>query len=472
MKGNNEEEGSMKFIIFGTGKYYKKYRKIFSSDQIICLVDNDLKKQGCELDGKKILSPNNVDFDQCDYVIVLIKKNIEIIKQLVSLGVADEKIKSFCDLAMLLGIDIEVQRGEKVLKFSEWIVEKKEKRVLICSHELSRTGVPVAMMHMAILLKKMGWNVVIASLKGGTLESELKERSIDFISDVDIHSYNSNFIHIVAKMDFVILGTIGLSEIGRNIASSKVPVLWWLHESQDSCFKNSSLFEMSNIHYYGGGKRVVERFLEYYPNQKIEKLLYYIPAIENNYIIKDSNFTIALLGSICRRKAQDIFIQAIDMLPQEKKKNAEFVVIGKMLENWEINSILKNSLNLKYMDEMSQIELDKYYNEIDVLVCPSRDDPMPIVVTQAMQHSIPCIVSDQVGQMEYIQNNENGFVFESENVEQLSKILEYCIDNAKELPQIGKKSHKIYEDFFSERVMESNLKTIINEVLLRERNDV
>ena len=32
------------------------------------------------------------------------------------------------------------------------------------------------------------------------------------------------------------------------------------------------------------------------------------------------------------------------------------------------------------------------YKEIDCYVCASRDDPMPIVATEAMQNNVPVIV--------------------------------------------------------------------------------
>ena len=144
-------------------------------------------------------------------------------------------------------------------------------------------------------------------------------------------------------------------------------------------------------------------------------------------------------------------------------------MIGTVVEPCiDLDSVLQKEPRIFYLGEMKQEELKQYFCSIDLLVCPSRDDPMPVVVTQAMQHGVPCVVSDQVGQMEYIKNGENGYIFHSENSEELSRILEHCISCPEDLHVIGEKSRQIYEDCFSEKAMKDNLSDIISRILLQE----
>lgn len=83
---------------------------------------------------------------------------------------------------------------------------------------------------------------------------------------------------------------------------------------------------------------------------------------------------------------------------------------------------------------------------------------MPIVVTQAMGNGIPCIISTEVGQVEYINDKENGIVIEA-------GAMEYCINNRDKLPEMGRLSEKIFETYFSETIMrrksEEMLKTYL-----------
>lgn len=463
----------MKFIVFGTGIYYQNLKKYIKSEDIVCFVDNAPDKQGSLLDGKKILAPQQADFSQCDYVLVLIMRNTAAIEQLCTLGVEKKRIKSFYDLGEFLNIDIEVCRNSGNMALSEWTAGYFSKNVLIVAHELTRNGVAVVLMHVAILLKKMGYHVLMTSLIGGGLEEELADNDIDYIPNINICYRSVNFRDAVSQMEFVLLGTIGLSDVGCSLQPLGVPIMWWMHESNDKNFKDFPLPEGKNIHYYAGGQRVIEYFNRYYPKRKIDKLLYFLPS-ESGYEKQQSkDFVVAVIGAINFRKAQDIFVEAIELLSENVKKNVRFDLIGTMVEPCiNLDEVLQKNPQLHYLGEMKQEELRDYFCTIDLLVCPSRDDPMPVVVTQAMQHGVPCVVSDQVGQMEYIRNAENGYIFHSEQAEELSQILEHCISCPEDLQDIGERSKQIYEDYFSEKAMRNNLSNIISHVLLQEEQRV
>lgn len=457
----------MKYIIFGTGIYYETFKSYISNEDIVCFVDNDTNKQGKYLDGKLILSPDKADFLNCDYVLILILRYDSVLQQLKELGVQQRKIRCFFDMGELFNIDVNVVTDNGNIGFSMWPQEKKN--VLVVSHELTRNGVAVVLMHVVILLKKMGYHVVFASLIGGGLEYELKKYGIDFISNISMFYQSSQFKKVVAKMEFVLLGTIGLSDVGRSLQPIGVPIMWWMHESNDKNFMDFPLPDGKNIHYFAGGQRVVDYFNKYYPARKIEKLLYFLPPETECGKQKSRDLVVAVIGAINFRKAQDIFVKAIEMIPENRKKNVRFDLIGTVVEPCiDLDCVLQKEPRIFYLGEMKQEELKQYFCSIDLLVCPSRDDPMPVVVTQAMQHGVPCVVSDQVGQKEYIKNGENGYIFHSENSEELSRILEHCISCPEDLHGIGEKSRQIYEDYFSEKAMRDNLSNIISHVLPQE----
>ena len=57
------------FILFGSGNIAGKTLRNLKSETIECIVDNSTSLQGGEYQGKKILSPSDVDFSK--------KKNID-----------------------------------------------------------------------------------------------------------------------------------------------------------------------------------------------------------------------------------------------------------------------------------------------------------------------------------------------------------------------------------------------------------
>lgn len=212
----------MKYIIFGTGIYYENLKKYIKNEDIYCFADNNVNKQGQYLDGKLIYSPHEIDFSKCEYILVLIMRSDSVFEQLKGLGVQKEKIISFYDLGEFLGINSEVNvLGKKVL-FSDWVKDKRN--VLIVCHELTRNGVSVVLMHTAILLRKMGYHVVLSGLIGGGLEQELGQLGIDFISDISVCYRSKKFRDVALKMDFIILGTVGLADVANTFRETEVPI--------------------------------------------------------------------------------------------------------------------------------------------------------------------------------------------------------------------------------------------------------
>lgn len=154
------------------------------------------------------------------------------------------------------------------------------------------------------------------------------------------------------------------------------------------------------------------------------------------------------------------------MIPDTKKSQARFVFICPGAGNdskW--GEMACRIPQIEILGEQTQEELEQILSNIDVFVCPSRDDPMPIVVTEAMQHYVPCIVSNQVGQSEFMIGDVGGFVFESEDVEALSRLMEFCIDCSKEIEKRQDEAYKIYCDNFSQDAMERKVREIIDKVL-------
>lgn len=462
-----EKRRRMKIIVFGTGRYYQIFKKYIKSEDIVCFIDNDNNKQGTVFDGKRVQSPYETDYTQCDYVLVLILENKEVFSQLLSLGIEKEKIKSFYDIGQLYNIEVKVREKVGTVSLSEWGRTSADKKVLIVSHELSRTGVPVVLMHMAILLKKMGYRPLIVSLVGGGLEEELTYYGIDFVPDIGLCYKSDCLKDIVKRTEFVLLGTVVVADIADSIKNIGTPLLYWMHESSDKMFRDFPLPFGDNIYYYGGGQRVIHFFNKYYPQRRIQKLLYFLPDEEKIHKKAKKGLRVSIIGSIHYRKAQDIFVEAIRLIPEEKRCNVEFEIVGAVMQSIiNIDSVVNELPQVHYIGELTQEELRDYFATIDLLVCPSRDDPMPVVVTQAMQYSIPCIVSDQVGQSEYIENGINGYVFKSEDVKDLSRLLENCIDFPEKMKSMGIRSYEIYRKYFSEQMMEEKLREIINKIVI------
>ena len=88
----------MKFAVWGTGSYYQKYKKFIEPNEIGFLVDNNPKNQGAVLDGHLIYAPAQANFDQCDYILVLVMHYDEIRQQLLEMKIPQQKVISYKEL--------------------------------------------------------------------------------------------------------------------------------------------------------------------------------------------------------------------------------------------------------------------------------------------------------------------------------------------------------------------------------------
>jgi glycosyltransferase involved in cell wall biosynthesis len=67
---------------------------------------------------------------------------------------------------------------------------------------------------------------------------------------------------------------------------------------------------------------------------------------------------------------------------------------------------------------------------LDIFVLPSRWEGMPLAILEGMASSLPVIVSDIPGNSSIVEHGQNGFLFESENDEELAELLLKLIDDS------------------------------------------
>ena len=120
----------------------------------------------------------------------------------------------------------------------------------------------------------------------------------------------------------------------------------------------------------------------------------------------------------------------------------------------------KNSRNIHYLDFVLPEEVDKYYKAADLFVLPSETDVWGLVINEAMAQGLPVIVSDSpVGGHSLVDGN--GFIFETYNVDELSKDIDLCLEDKNNF-EMSKRSLEIIHDYTIEGMVERQLQTIRN----------
>ena len=175
----------MDIIIFGAGKYYENRKWSFQNYHIIAFLDNNPDLWGTQKNGVQILPPQKIQELVYDAVIVMSKSAAEMQRQLVDLGVSEEKIYHFYELSLLTEYD------EVMLYYSGnlWLNHEKT-QILLLTHELSLSGGPMVVLEFGRLLKSMGYMPVIASLADGKLKETILAEGIPVVVCGNISKYN------------------------------------------------------------------------------------------------------------------------------------------------------------------------------------------------------------------------------------------------------------------------------------------
>lgn len=468
----------MKFLLFGTGDYYERYKKWFDRDEVVALLDNSPKKQNTLIDGIKVLSPEEGVHLQFDAVVILSFYVKAMKTQLAELGIDEKCIYHFFDLHKLFKVKgSAIHRPVKYYGVTESFIQEKnccKKRVLLLSHDLTLGGPALALYHAAESLCSREYEVVFASMLDGPLRQHLLERQIPVIVDENLQIQTMQEAAWVSKFDLILCNTISFY-VFLSDRSAEIPMIWWLHDSSffyDGVDKSIlRQIDMRNLDIVSVGPVPRNAIQEHVPCLSIKDLLYGVVDEKKEWNASDmeqnsERFRFMTIGYIENRKGQDVLISAIKLLPKELLLKCEFYLVGQntSLLAQQIEEEIKQIPQVVMKGTVNRDEINRLLCQTDMLICPSREDPMPTVAAEAMMHSVPCIVSDVTGTASYIHDSDDGFIFQCENAHMLADKIVWCVDNKDRLKNMGKKARKLYEKHFSMPAFEKQFLEIINEV--------
>ncbi len=466
----------MRYLLFGTGEYYKRYRKWFEYEDILALLDNSVEKQNTYIDGIKVLPPEEGIGLPYDRVVILSFFVKEMKHQLLLLGVPEQKIFHFFDMHQLISPCMKM-KSIQLYKNPERNIcsdDQKKRNILLLSQDLELTGPAIALHQAAVFIKKAGYHVLFASMIDGPLKEKIINDGISVVVDVNLQVETMMEVKWIENFKVILCNTVNfhIFLMKRDI---NIPIIWWLHDPpffyEGIRKENLEKIDFTNMMVFSVGPFPEKAIKEYLPQIYVRRLLYGVsdarkqnikdkPYAEN----KNKKICLVTIGYINSIKGQDILIKAMQSIPKKQREKCVLYFVGQNTSPLAKHLIEEtNSMpEIKFTGVLSRDRVNEVLENADVLICPSREDAMPTVCGEAMMHGVPCLISDAVGTTEYIQDGINGLIFQSENWEMLSEKILWCIDNKKKLPAIGQEARKVYETYFSKEIFEKNLISIIN----------
>lgn len=359
-------------------------------------------------------------------------------------------------------------------------LHKDRETVLLISHELSLTGAPRALVNMAYAIKETGKIPVIISNKRGPLMKEIEDKGIICKVDYSVNSVTNNndngnnkLIEYAKNFDYIVFNTILSIPLIYKFASNKAKKICWIHEGslgyhycpytvqiKDALKLYDKIFVVGEY-----CKQITKQFCN--DDTTLDILLYYIDdnskAALQQQKPNDRKIKMVLAGTIEKRKGQEVLLESMKYIPENIRENIEIDIVGSTVEHG-IYEKLKNSKYkcLKLHGSVSHDTLLKLMAEMDILLCPSIDDPMPIVCTEAFMLSKPIIVGINTGTAALTKDGKNGYVIKDEEPQTLAKTIVNAYNNKANFDDMGAEGRKVFEQYFSYNSFYNKIKEIFN----------
>lgn len=353
------------------------------------------------------------------------------------------------------------------------LLKKEKKCILILCHEFSMTGAPIVLGNAAHSLKKNGYEVVVLGPECGQAMNLFLEYGIPVLINKK-NLEEEELYSLAVCCDIVLANTVIEAKAVQRLSGGQNKVIWWLHDAGDLSYLDSIIPKQqgTNVKICAVGNRAVSAMQSVRPEFKITQLLYGLPDYSKEPSAsftydKNDKLLFVHVGTIQKRKGQDILAKAIQMLKPEERRKAKFLFIGNVLEQQvfaSIEDLLKcYPENVDYIQQLSRSEMKTLLRQCDCLICSSRDDPMPTVVTEAAMFGKPAIISENTGTAGLLQNGAEGWIYKNNSPAELCELIKAVIAAPEQVLKMKKNCKEFYERYFSEKVLEQSLLAIVKE---------
>lgn len=369
------------------------------------------------------------------------------------------------------------------------LAKNSKNRLLFLSHDDTRTGAPILLLNLARVLKKSNYRLQIDFLikktygellpdfkrEGKVFSFELKPNKFFLKRIIDKSKEIEKILRALAlneNYDFILLNTITNGDIISVIKKNfNGPIVTYVHELQMASSHFSSAEYVSNVIncsdlFFVPSEAVRDFLVNTYDiaDSRIRKLPYFIPPVKFEKMCKEKDvtavFTIGGCGTLDWRKGVDVFlIIALRFFTVFKGNNIKFKWKGakKSIEYDRIIYELKKS-GLEGKVEFLPVDdnVNSFFEDIDLFILPSREDPFPLVVLEAAAHGVPTVCFHSAGGAEEFVCDDAGVVVNFLDIEAIvGCIISYLNDNIK-LKKHGKKAfEKVLENHSEKVVVES-----------------
>lgn len=340
-----------------------------------------------------------------------------------------------------------------------------DKAYILFSHNANgEGGASVVLFDYAHYLQKHGNLVIILTDRGGNL---IKSARLSGIYCYEMGFLYKRYISKISKISIkgFLVCTLGCMKYVERLNNLKNKnVIWWIHEEDNLLIRYAPKIShtlRTNVSIMCGSNRIKETLKRLRPDLKMGVMYYgcydqvnkYKSALQSQNIDNQNEyqFIITVIGRLDKRKNQMQVISALKMLPAEVQSKIRLdLLTGSWDHDYRLkieNEIAATDLKVNIYGPVPGEKLYLTYVNSNLIICPSVNDPLPVVITSAMMYGVEYVVSSETGQASLITNGVNGWVYDVHKTKDLSEIIEGYVNNS--IPKVGAEARNLFLHNFS-----------------------
>lgn len=459
----------MNIVIFGTGLFYQRRKQVLPNDTtIIAFLDNNKELVGTYQDNTIILPPEEILRLEYDSIVLASSVPNDMRKQLIELGVSNDKILYWEEFVSIHSHGI-------IERYGECISISRRKKLLIIVPIINYAGGFMAAYNFGLVMKEKGFDVVITSpVADERVICDIINRGINVWICPALPYISCIEMEWISEFDYILCNSLQTIICATNIRKGK-RILFWIHEHsqqyEDILAQYSEYCdfnELGKINVYAVSslaKSILQKHLTKY-STSIGVLPFGIYDSNSFSVTSDNQgkVTFALIGSISPLKNQLFFIKAFKNLPANIQSKINCKIIGRDFKQFyreEVNKEAENCSFIEICGEKTQEQVRKMLKEsIDVVVCTSTEETMSMTIVEGLMESKICLTNDNTGVAHYIEDGINGFVYRCNNQKNFEEQIIYIVKNYKNMDKIRVNARDTYQRTFSLNALSERINDI------------
>lgn len=379
-------------------------------------------------------------------------------------------------------------------------------KILVVTHNLNLEGAPLIVYNYARYFATMGgYQVQVISPEDGVLRQFYEELNIPVkivskqlpLPEELLDEYRSRLNKLgntldLPSFDLVVCNTLTTCwgvELARLFG---LPSIWNIHESiniekslkvcfgeadeylmrqlLNECFANASkiVFQAQATYNIFQGVNSKDNFRNLPGAVPIEKIDRFRQShskaeLRDKYGIDRNDVVLIMVGTICERKGQHIFVEAIAELQnqyRDRNYNLYCAIVGGSVPsylNFVKHQIKKLDLpNVHIFGETKDIY--DFFVMSDLFVFSSFEESFPRVILEAMAFELKIVTTNVNGIPEMVGDEHEAYLVEPGNPKALANAIQQCLENPEKSARMASNSYaKVCRMFDEENLLKNHL---------------